>query len=262
MRDSVKEISRMSTLSRRKIVEKAREAIEEGEKWHSRVSVREIVFGFNDGSVSTLAFLAGVVGGALGRSEVLISGVSAVIAGAVSMALGAYISSKSEIDHHRSEIEKEKEEVEELPDVEKEELRQIYQKKARFTEKELNDIINRITEDKKTWVDLMMKEELGLFEERFENPAKVGMTMFAAFIVGGLAPLTPFFVTPTTELGLIFACSVTFASLFIIGIWKTTFTRRGWASSGTEMVLIGIVATVVPYLLGDVIVTRILGGIL
>nr|MDO8134597.1 VIT1/CCC1 transporter family protein [Candidatus Njordarchaeum guaymaensis] len=252
----------MSKLSKKEIAERARTAIEEGEKWHSRVSVREIVFGFNDGSVSTLAFLAGVVGGALGRSEVLISGISAVIAGAVSMAVGAYISSKSEIDHHKSEIEKEKEEIEKFPEIEKEELRQIYQKKAKFAEKELRDIINRVTEDKKTWVDLMMKEELGLFQERFENPVRVGLVMFAAFIIGGLAPLTPFFVTSTTQVGLVAAVSVTLVSLFIIGVWKTTFTRRHWVSSGTEMMLIGIIATVVPYILGNILVTQILSGVL
>jgi len=251
----------MSKLSRKEVVTRARQAIEDEEKWHSRVSVREIVFGFNDGSVSTLALLAGVIGGALGRSEVLIAGVSAVIAGAVSMAIGAYISSKSEIDHHKSEIKREKEEVESLPEVEREELRQIYRKKARFTKKELHDIIDRITRDKKTWVDLMMKEELGLFAERFENPVKVGLIMFTAFVIGGLAPLAPIFLTSTPETGLVAASAVTLASLFIIGVWKTTFTKRHWVVSGTEMMLMGIIATVVPYILGDVLVTQILSGI-
>jgi VIT1/CCC1 family predicted Fe2+/Mn2+ transporter len=251
-----------SKLSRKEIIAKAKEAIEEGEKWHSRVSVREIVFGFNDGSVSTLALLAGVIGGALGRSEVLIAGISAVIAGAVSMAIGAYISSKSEIDHHKSEIEREREEIQSLPEVEREELRQIYQKKARFTEKELKNIIERVTKDKKTWVDLMMKEELGLFVDRFENPLKVGLIMFTAFLIGGLAPLAPVFLTTTPVTGLVAASAVTLASLFIIGVWKTRFTKRRWVVSGTEMVLMGIIATVVPYILGDVLVTQILSGIL
>ena len=145
----------------------ARKNLEEGERWHKKVSVREIVFGFNDGSVSTLALLSGVTGGALARSDVQVAGFSGVIAGAISMGIGAYISSKSEVEHHQSEIERELEETEKVPEIEREEIRQIYQKKADFTEGELSLIVSRITSDKKTWLDSMMKEELGLFEERF-----------------------------------------------------------------------------------------------
>jgi predicted membrane protein (TIGR00267 family) len=88
--------------------------IEEGERWHKKVNLREIVFGFNDGSISTLALLAGVTGGALTRGQILIAGFSGVIAGAISMAIGAYISSKSEIEHNQSEIKREKREIEEV----------------------------------------------------------------------------------------------------------------------------------------------------
>jgi VIT1/CCC1 family predicted Fe2+/Mn2+ transporter len=84
--------------------------VAEGENWH-KVNVREMVFGFNDGSISTLALLAGVTGGALARGQILIAGFSGVIAGAISMAIGAYFSSKSEIEHHQSEIRREEQEI-------------------------------------------------------------------------------------------------------------------------------------------------------
>ena len=112
----------------------AKENIEKGERWHKKTSIREIVFGFNDGSTSTLALLGGVTGGSLPRGQILVAGLSAVVAGAISMALGAYISSKSEIDHHQNEIEREKQEIEEKSAVEREEIRQIYMKKANFSE--------------------------------------------------------------------------------------------------------------------------------
>jgi VIT1/CCC1 family predicted Fe2+/Mn2+ transporter len=76
-------------LEKGEVVRTAIENLEEGERWHKRVNVREIVFGFNDGSVSTLALLAGVTGGALARGQLLIAGFSGVIAGAISMAIGA-----------------------------------------------------------------------------------------------------------------------------------------------------------------------------
>jgi predicted membrane protein (TIGR00267 family) len=250
-------------LDKEEIVQLAKKNLENGERWHKKVSVKEIVFGFNDGSVSTLALLAGVTGGALARSQILVAGISGVVAGSVSMAVGAYISSKSEIDYHRSEIEREKREIDAMPEVEREELRQIYQKKADFAEEELGIITKRIMTDKKKLLDSMMKEELGLFEERFEHPIKVGMVMLIAFLAGGLIPVMPFLLTADSNSGFLAASFLTFASLFCIGLWKTTFTNRHWLASGGEMVLIGIVAAVIPYLIGDlllpVILSRIIG---
>jgi len=245
-------------LEKDEIVSLAKKNLEEGERWHKKVNVREIVFGFNDGSISTLALLAGVTGGALAHGQILVAGFSGVIAGAISMAIGAYISSKSEIEHHQSEIEREKQEIEEVPEVEREEMRQIYMEKANFTEEELNLILNRITSNKKVWLDSMMKEELGLFEEHFENPVKVGLIMLIAFIAGGLVPILPFVLLPASQTSLIVASIVTFASLFLIGVWKTTFTNKHWLRSGLEMVFVGILATVIPYLIGDLLLSSVL----
>lgn len=252
----------MPELSQKQIVERARQAIQEGEKWHSKVNMREIVFGFNDGTVSTLALLAGVTGGNLTLLSVLIAGFAAVIGGGISMAVGAYISSKSEIEHHRAVIETERKEVKELPDVEREELRQVYQRKAKFTKQELDMIVGRITANEKTWVDTMMREELGLFEEHFEHPVKVGLIMFGAFLIGGIVPVFPFFLVPTPDTGLVLASVVTFVSLFIVGVWKSRFTGRNKVFSGSEMLVMGVIATVVPYLIGDILISRILAGIL
>jgi len=249
-------------MEKEEIVRVAKQNVEEGESWHKKVNVREIVFGFNDGSISTLALLAGVTGGALARGQILVAGLSGVIAGAISMAIGAYISSKSEIEHHQSEIEREKQEIEELPEIEREEIRQIYVKKADFTEEELSLIVNRITGDKKTWLDSMMKEELGLFEERFESPVKVGLIMLIAFMAGGLVPIIPFLLISIPQTSFLTASIVTFASLFTIGVWKTTFTNKHWLLSGAEMVLVGILAAVIPYLIGDLLLPSILSQIM
>jgi predicted membrane protein (TIGR00267 family) len=234
-----------------KIVEIAKQNIEKGERWHKRINIREIVFGYNDGSVSTLALLSGVTGGALTRELILVAGFSAVVAGGISMAVGNYISSKSEMEYHESEIDREEREIEEIPEIEREEIRQIYMKKAQFPEEELNLIVNRITGDKKTWLDTMMKEELGLFKERFENPIKLGLIMFFAFVAGGILPIIPFLILPTTHASLLAAVVVTFVSLFTIGAWKTTFTKKNWLLSGAEMVFVGILATLIPYLIGQ-----------
>ncbi len=252
----------MMTLIRRDIAERARKNLEEGEKWHKRTNVREIIFGFNDGSISILALLAGVTGGALAQGSIIIAGISGVVAGAISMGIGAYISTKSEIEHHRSEINRELREIEQIPEVEKEEVRQIYRKKAHFTEEELNFIVERIVSDKETWLDTMMKEELGLFEERFERPTKLGFIMLTTFLAGGSIPIFPFLIIQSPLNSLIVAAVLTFASLFVIGLWKTTFTEKHWLISGLEMVGIGLLAAVVPYIIGEVILAPVLSGLL
>jgi predicted membrane protein (TIGR00267 family) len=248
-------------LEKDEIVSRAKKNLVEGENWHKKVNVREIVFGFNDGSISTLALLAGVTGGALARGQILIAGFSGVIAGAISMAIGAYISSKSEIEHHQSEIKREEQEIKEIPEVEHEEIRQICMKKADFAEEELDMIVNRITSDKKIWRDTMIKEELGLFEERFENPAKVGLIMFAAFVAGGLVPVLPFILVAVPQTSLLTSSILTFVSLFLIGVWKTTFTNKHWLRSGAEMVFVGILAAIIPYLIGNILLPTILSQI-
>lgn len=249
-------------MEKEKVVRIAKKNLEEGERWHKKVNIREIVFGFYDGSISTLALLAGVTGVSLARGQTLTVGISGVIAGAISMAIGAYISSKSEIEHHQSEIEQEKKEIEEVPEIEREEIRQLYQKKADFTEKELNLIVNRITGDKEYWLDSMMKEELGLFEERFENPLKLSLIMLIAFIAGGIIPIIPFFIFSHPQTSFYTASIMTFSSLFIVGIWKTTFTEKNWLLSGIEMIFVGVLAAVIPYIIGYLILPSILTQIL
>jgi len=253
-------ISEIIKVDHKKIVERARKDIEEGERWHKRTNVREIVFGFNDGSISILALIAGVTGGSFLQGHIIAVGISGVVAGAISMGIGAYISSKSEIEHHRSEIGREKLEIEQVPEIEKEEIRILYEKKASFTDKELDVIVNRITGDKEVWLDIMMKEELGLVEERFEPPIKIGLIMLIAFLAGGLIPVLPFFFLPTPLNSLIISAILTYSALFIIGYWKTSFTDRNWIVSGLEMVGIGIVAAVVPYIIGEILVSWILSG--
>ena len=229
----------------------AKQNLEKGERWHKKLGVKEIVFGFQDNSIAILALLAGVIGGSLQRGQILLAGLAAVIAGAISVAIGDYVSSKSEVEYFESEISRENLEIQDNSPVEREEVRQIYMKKAQFTENELSNIENRITSDNKAWLDTMAKEELGIVRERFVHPLKVALIMMVAETVGGLVPLSPLLFTQNIMLGFIAAIIVTFASLFVIGVWKTTFTGKNKLFSGMEMIVAGVIATVIPYLIGS-----------
>ena len=111
------------------------------------------------------------------------------------------------------------------------------------------------------WLDSMMKEELGLFAEHFENSVKVGLIMFVAFVAGGLVPILPFILVVVPQISLLTSSILTFVSLFTIGVWKTTFTNKHWLLSGAEMVFVGILAAVIPYRIGDILLPTILSQI-
>ncbi|VVB76200.1 VIT family protein [Candidatus Tiddalikarchaeum anstoanum] len=235
-------------MSRSAVIKEAKSNLITGEAWHKKVNIKEIIFGVQDNSIAVLATLAGVVGGSMARGQIILAGVAADLAGGIAVAIGDFVSTKSEIDYFNSNISKESTEEVTKPDVEREEIRQIYKHKAPFTTEELKMIVNRITHNKNVWLDVMMKEELGLFKERFDNPWTVSLIMMAAEVVGGFVPVIPYIFTGS---GFIPSLIITYGMLFGIGVWKTTFTKKKWYWSGLEMVVAGILATVIPYLVGN-----------
>lgn len=238
---------------REEIIREAKKNIKSGEIWHKKINIREIIFGFQDNSIAVLAVIAGVIGGSLMRGQIIMAGIAAAIAGGISVAIGEFVSSKSEVDYFNSEIERERREQNTKSDVEREEVKQLYMKKAKFTDEELKNILNRITGNKRAWLDVMMKEELGLFKDRFANPWKVSFILAISEIIGGLLPTVPFVFI--TNIGTSFIASIilTYCILFCIGVWKTTFTKKNKILSGLGMVLAGVLATLIPYFIGKFI---------
>ena len=225
--------------------------IYEEEAWHSPKGrrVREVVFGMNDGVISTISFLLGVVGAFASHQAVLVSGLAEVLAGTISMFFGGYLSTKSQQEFFEHEIAREKREIEEMPGRERDEIRQIYRAKGFHDEKELDLVVQRITADKKIWLKCMMEEELGLILESMDSPFKVGAFLGASFLVGGFIPLVPFIFLDTV-LALKTSLVFTGSALFLLGGIKTAITRRPWIKSGLEVLLIGVFAAAAGYLIG------------
>ena len=160
---------------------------------HLRVGgvLKEAVFGFNDGVVSTFAIIAGMTGGGAEQKTILLAALATLVAGAFSMGLGTYLGSKSEKDHYESELKREKYEMKYLPEVEEQEIRDIFSAKG-FKGELLEKIVAQITSNPKLWLQTMMVEELG-FAESPPSPALNGITMSGAVIVGSLFPTLPYF---------------------------------------------------------------------
>ncbi len=215
----------------------------------SRGSMRSWILGTNDGLVSILALIAGVTGGTYDTAIIVLAGIAGAIAGAISMAFGNYISIKSEIEFYHSEIEREKREIKKKPEEEIAEVREIYRKKG-FKGKQLEAIVKHLTANQKRWLDVMMKEELGLHHEKFESPVKLAIITGVAFIIASIIPIVPYFFL-SAKLALVASMISTGIVLFAAGAAKTLFTRKSWAISGIEMLVIGMLATAATFTIGS-----------
>lgn len=210
--------------------------------------VSEIIFGFNDGLVTILALTAGMASVISSNSIIILASLIASLGGSVSMSLGSYISTKSQREVYETQMKMEEKEIKELPETERKEIEEIYKKKG-FKGKELKSIVNRITSNKRVWLDTMMRDELGLGEMLFKSPLKSAIFMFLFFIIGSIIPLSVyFFMKPSTAI--IPSVLISLAGLFAAGSIKTRLTGRFWMKSGIELMLIGASAAAVGYYIG------------
>ncbi|MDA3836836.1 MAG: VIT1/CCC1 transporter family protein [Nanoarchaeota archaeon] len=213
------------------------------------------VYGGLDGIITTFAVVAGVAGAALGVNVILILGFANLIADGISMAIGDYLSTKSENEYYDLERSREKWEVDSHPKGEEAEMLEVYQKKG-LNKKDSKILVNVLKRNKKFWIDTMMHDELGLVKED-ENPVKHAVVTFGSFLVFGFIPLALF------VFGLIFKWDVANGflwtsvlagiSMFGLGAAKTKITGKKWARSGFETLLIGGVAAGAAYFVGDIL---------
>ncbi|MBI1822547.1 MAG: VIT1/CCC1 transporter family protein [Nitrospirae bacterium] len=221
------------------------------EDWHTPEGklLRDVIFGLNDGLVTSIGFVSGVTGAVFQTKVIILTGIAQLAAGGVAMYIGAYLSNKSQQEFFYKEIAREKREIKEIPEVEKQEIRDIYDQMG-FKRDEIEMIVNRITSDEKLWVRFMMREELGILEEEMENPMKAGMIMGGTFLAGGIFPLIPYFFFEDTLLALKTSILLSVFVFFMIGVGKSSLTKTNWFKSGMQVTLLGGLAALVGYLIG------------
>jgi VIT1/CCC1 family predicted Fe2+/Mn2+ transporter/rubrerythrin len=221
------------------------------EAWEIRGGggVRDMIFGANDGLVSTLAFVAGVVGAITNPSIVLLSGVAELFAGTISMAVGSYQSSKSELEVLERESQRKKSKKGATTEEEKEELMKFYEAEG-FKRGEAEGIADRIIKEKELPLQVSALKELGLAPEERGNPVKAGVLCGVSFGLAALVPILPFALPISIWEALTISVIGTVATLFGVGAMKTIFSRRSWARSGLEMMGIGSSAAAITYVIG------------
>lgn len=210
------------------------------------------VLGATDGIVTTFAVVAGAAGAYLSPGIVIIMGFANLIADGFSMAVGNVLGARSQLEYWREERKRELWEIEHLPQAEQEEVRRLYQRKG-FGGQTLEEIVRTITSDKQRWVEEMMREELGIQEERVA-PLMSGLVTFGVFVLAGFLPLLSyvfaFFSPSLTPFSFILSVAVTAVALFGVGASRSFITRSSWWRSGLEILMVGGLAAMCAYIVG------------
>ena len=211
-------------------------------------SIRDFVFGFGDGINTSLGIVAGVGGADIPSNIIILAAIVGMFTGAKAMAVQNYLAVKSQRQILQSEIEREKWEIENVPNKEREEIEEIYKSKG-FSGKELEMIVNKITSDKKVWLDTMLTEELKLNLEIVGKPLRSALIMFGAFLVGGILPILPYFFAEG-HFPLIIAVAVSISASFLIGAYKSKIAKLNMLKGGLEMAGLGTGIALIGYGIG------------
>jgi VIT1/CCC1 family predicted Fe2+/Mn2+ transporter len=213
--------------------------------------VRDLILGFNDGLVSVYAVVAGVVGATGDARGTLIAGIAATVAGALSMGIGEYLSTKSQAEYYEAERRLEREHIRDYPDLEREELKGFLRTKG-IDGDLLEQVMGRITSDPEKFLEVMMREEFGQSPQMERSPLKASGVIMAAFVAGALLPVVPFLLLSANP-GLLLATVLSLGGLAMAGAVKAWVSGIGKLRSAAEMVLLGAAAALITYGVGSLV---------
>ncbi|MBZ9717871.1 MULTISPECIES: VIT family protein [unclassified Mesorhizobium] len=190
----------------------------------SRVGwLRAAVLGANDGIVSTASLIVGVAAANAAASNVLVAGVAGLVAGAMSMAAGEYVSVSSQSDTEQADLAREKGELATQPDFERQELAEIYVKRGLEPTLALQVADQLMAKDA---LGAHARDELGISEVTTARPIQAALTSAAAFSVGAAMPLAMVLVSPAVWL----AATVSVASLLFLAVLGAIGAKAGGAN--------------------------------
>ena len=213
--------------------------------------LREVVFGAQDGLLSTVALVTGVAVAVENQTTVLVAGLAAALPGMLSMATGAFLGSRAEQDVQRAEIAREAQELEDNPAEELAELVVLYQREGK-TYQEARHLADEIAEDKDLWLRTVVEKELGISPDETSSPMKDALTMGVAFILAAIIPIMPhFFMEGGAAISVSIAAALT--GLFILGVGKGRLVQRSPLLQGLEILTIGAISAGIGFGLGALI---------
>ena len=215
---------------------------------HGEFFLSDVILGGQDGLVNVLGVILGVAAATSDARIVIAAGLAATFAESISMGAVAYTSKLAEHDLYHSEREREHRHIHIAPDVEIEEIRDIYRKKG-FEGETLEKIVEVITSNPDVWVNVMMAEEFQMTAPEKSKSLRSALLVGFSALIGSLIPMFPFFFLNVT-LSIWLAVVVAALTLFVVGVYKARVTVGKPFRSGLEMAIIGTVSALAGYVVG------------
>ena len=201
-------------------------------------TVRDIVIGMSDGLTVPFALAAGLTG-AISESRLIITaGFAEIAAGSIAMGLGGYLAARGDAEHYASERKREEDEIVRIPDAEAAEVREIFQTYG-LTAVESATVVESLRRRPTSWVDFMMRFELGLEQPDPSRAWKSALTIALAYVVGGMIPLSAYLMVGDARAALRVSVVVTLIALALFGAIKGRFTGVPMLRSGLQTTLVG-----------------------
>jgi predicted membrane protein (TIGR00267 family) len=216
-------------------------------------SLRDIILGGQDGLVNVLGLVLGVAAATAQLRIIMAAALAATFSESIAMGGVAYTSALADRDYYLAQLAKEQREVEEVPEVETEEVREIFRDKGLHGEV-LERVVKEITSDKQVWVDVMMRDELHLTPVSSKGLVRRALVTGFSTLIGSLIPLIPFAFVPLFGISVtaatIMAVPLCAAVLFGVGAYKALTLVGDWRISGLQMLVIGMVSAAAGYGIG------------
>jgi VIT1/CCC1 family predicted Fe2+/Mn2+ transporter len=215
-------------------------------------ALRAAIFGINDGLLTNTSLIMGFAGASQSRSVIILAGISGLLAGAFSMGTGEYVSMRVQREVLERLIHLEAHELGNDPDLEREELSEIYVRKGLPPEL-ASQVATELMRDPKIALDTHAREELGIDpDEGLGSPWGAASSSFVMFAFGALLPLIPFFFTEGTA-AVVMAGVIAAVALLTVGALTSLLTGRSAVFSAVRQLLIGMTAALVTYGIGRAI---------
>ncbi|MGB7861582.1 MAG: VIT1/CCC1 transporter family protein, partial [Acidimicrobiia bacterium] len=217
---------------------------------------RDIILGVNDGLVSTFLLVVGVVGGGLDIGDVLLTGIAGALAGAVSMAAGEYLATKSQDEVLAAELNLEREHLRDHRELEVDQLRDMLTEMG-IAADDLDQVVTAFNRSDETMLNAMAALEFGVVESERRSPYLAMAASGGLFLVGALPSVLPFAMMTSIDAALTVAVILALAGLFIVGIIKASVAKTGKIRSGLENMVIAGVGGVVAWAIGNAVGTTL-----
>lgn len=201
-------------------------------------AVRDVIIGMSDGLTVPFALAAGLSGAVASTGIIVTAGLAEVAAGSIAMGLGGYLAARSDAEHYAGERLREQREIEDVPAQESAEVMDVLQSYG-LTRKESRPIAEALQKRPESWVDFMMRFELGLQRPDPKRAITSAVTIGGAYIVGGLIPLCPYIALHAVRVALPLSAAVTLTALGVFGFVKGRFTSTPPLRSALQSMLVG-----------------------